>query len=301
MDLRQLRHFVSVAAELHFGRAAERLHMTQPPLSQSIRALEEELGVPLFQRTKRSVKLTTVGARWLPHAQRVLDEAAALPVTAERLQRGEIGALRLAFVSTADYHILPELISRYKTRYPQMDVSLQEATSDWQIEALEADQIDAGLVIPPPEGAFPAALRYRPLLREPLAAAVPTAWLNSGKIKSGTRRLAFAAVKNEPLILFPRRSAPAFHDIITGFYARHGVAPRLGQEAIQMQTIVSLVSAGLGMALVPWSMRHLGRTGVQYLALQGQPPEIETGILWKNDTLPALRRFLEMAEKTARS
>lgn len=299
MDLRQLRHFVSVAEELHFGRAAERLGMTQPPLSQSIQMLEEELKVRLFERTKRSVMLTPVGAQWLPHARKVLEEAAALPGIAARLSRGEIGALRLAFVSIADYNVLPLLISRYKALYPQVDVSLKEETSDLQIEALLDGSIDAGLVIPPPQPAIHSSLTYKPLVREPLVAAVPMGWVKSGRVAGGNVTLSLKDILDEPLILFPRRSAPVLHDAITNFYSRNGATPRIGQEAIQMQTIISLVSAGLGIALVPQSLKNLGRTGVQYLALRGKPPEIETGLIWRTDSsLPALKRFVEVAAKT---
>jgi DNA-binding transcriptional LysR family regulator len=294
MDLRQLRHFATVAEELHFGRAAERLGMTQPPLSQSILALERELGVSLFTRTRRSVALTPVGEQWLAHVRKLLDEAAALPGIARRLSKGEIGSLRLSFVSTADYSLLPTLVSRYRRSFPEVQVSLREATSDLQVEALLDGGIDAGLIIPPPHATLHASLAYLPLLREPLVAAVPEDWRGTGGADAGTLRL--ADLLDEPLIVFPRRSAPAFHDIITGYYAANGAEPRIGQEAIQMQTIISLVSAGMGIALVPDSLRRLGRAGVRYLALADGPPRIETGLVWRRDDLsPTLRRFIDIA------
>lgn len=166
MDLRQLRYFVTVAEELHFGRAAARLAMTQPPLSQQIRALEEELGVALFHRTQRSVALTPVGARWLVEVRRVLAEAGALPALAQRLARGEVGSLSLAFVSTADYGILPAMLRHFRDARPDVQVQLREATSDVQIEALLADEIDAGVVIAHHIGSVPGELEYRPLARE---------------------------------------------------------------------------------------------------------------------------------------
>lgn len=302
MDLRQLRHFVTVAQELHFGRAAERLHMTQPPLSQSIQALEEELGLRLFERTKRSVALTAVGLQWLPHAQRVLDDAAALPAMASRLARGEVGLLRLAFVSIADYHLLPSIISQYKTLYPQVEISLQESTSDLQIEALLDASIDAGLIIPPPHLRLPAALTYLPLIREPLVAAVPDSWIASRRIRRRQGRISLPDIAHEPLIIFPRQSAPAFHDIITHFYADHGAVPRMGQPAIQMQTIISLVSAGLGIALVPRSLQNLGRRGVRYLPFDSDAPEIETGLVYRSDnSLPALKHFVALASQPSHS
>jgi DNA-binding transcriptional LysR family regulator len=292
MDLRQLRHFVAVAEELHFGRAAERLHMTQPPLSQSIQALERELGAELFVRNRRSVALSAVGEQLLPRVREILDAAAALPSTARGLARGEAGRLRLAFVSTADYSLLPDLVRRYKAAHPKVELSLQEATSDWQLEALLDRRIDAGLVIAPPAPLHPA-LAYRPLLREPLVAAVP-------EVSGFGLKARLADLARQPLILFPRQSAPAFHDLITGWFAAGGREPRHGQEAIQMQTILSLVSAGLGVALVPRSLRALGRAGVRYLDLEGEPPRIETGLLWRPGApSPALQRLLEIVDPRA--
>lgn len=296
MDLRQLRYFVTVAEELHFGRAAARLGMTQPPLSQAILALEQELGVSLFTRTKRSVALTPVGGQWLRHVRSLLDEAAALPGIARRLARGEIGTLKLAFVSTADYNVLPALVSRYRELLPEVRISLEEATSDVQVATLLEGGIDAGLIIPPPRAALHASLAYLPLLREPLVAAVPEDWSRTGRVDARGDVLRLAEVLEEPLILFPRRIAPAFHDLVTGYYALNGAGPRFGQEAIQMQTIISLVSAGMGIALVPESLRRLGRAGVRYLTLEGEPPRIETGLAWRrDDASPTVRRLIEIA------
>ncbi|MGO4448674.1 LysR family transcriptional regulator [Phyllobacterium sp. TAF24] len=298
MDLRQLRYFITVAEELHFGRAAARLNMTQPPLSQTILALEEEIGVELFARTKRSVVLTPAGAQWLDHVRKILDDAAALPTIARQLSRGTLGTLKLAFVSTADYSLLPKLLSRYRTDYPEVHVNLQEATSDWQIETLLQGDIHAGLIIPPPQAALHASLTYLPLLQEELVAAIPEEWLLSGRLKSIDGMLDITTALSEPLIIFPRRSAPAFHDLITGYYIDNGAAPLIGQEAIQMQTIISLVSTGMGIALVPESLQNLGRTGVRYLKLSGEPPVIETGLIWRrDDPSPTLKHLVAIAAK----
>jgi DNA-binding transcriptional LysR family regulator len=296
MDIRQLRHFAAVAETLHFGRAAQRLSMTQPPLSQSIQALERELGASLFLRTKRRVALTPFGAQWLVHVQAALAEVAALPETARRLRDGEAGRLALSFVSTADYSVLPDLVRRYAGLYPAVQVELQEATSEVQIEALLAGRGHAGIVIPPAGAVLPAGLAYRRLLTEPLVAAVPEVWIAEGRLPLDDGRLPPVAAVQAPLILFPRRSAPAFHDLVTGWFAAHGAAARVVQEAIQMQTIISLVSAGMGMALVPASLRNLARTGVRYLDLTGRPPHLETGVIWREDDLtPTLACFLQIA------
>lgn len=296
MDVRQLRHFAAVAETLHFGRAAARLNMTQPPLSQSIMALERELGVPLFVRTKRSVALTPVGAQWLVHVRTVLSDIAALPGIAARLRDGEAGRLELSFVSTADYSVLPPLVRRYAALYPAVEIALKEATSEVQIASLLEGQGHAGIIISPASGALPPALNYRRLLSERLVAAVPEAWARDGRLPLSAGGLDPAAVVQAPLILFPRRSAPAFHDLVTSYFTAHGGTARIAQEAIQMQTIISLVSAEMGVALVPASLRNLARTGVRYVDLDGESPALETGVAWRRDDLtPTLSRFLQIA------
>ncbi|KUZ06744.1 LysR family transcriptional regulator [Burkholderia diffusa] len=291
-DLRQWRYFVTVADERHFGRAAERLSMTQPPLSQAIRALEDALGVALFARTKRSVALTAVGAALLPDVRRLLAAADALPPLARRLARGEAGSLSLAFVSTADYGLLPSLLRAFGARYPQVRLQLAEATSDVQIDELVAGRIDAGLVIPPVPPRHAAALSYLPVVREPLVVAMPAA-AAPGVLEDEPVHLAELAAL--PLVIFPRRLAPGFYDIITGCYGAAGAIPRIGQEAIQMQTIVSLVSAGMGVALVPQSLRNLRRTGVVYRPLAGDAPVVETGLVWRTgDVSPVLAGFIDV-------
>ncbi|AOI71220.1 LysR substrate-binding domain-containing protein [Burkholderia ubonensis] len=297
-DLRQWRYFVTVAEERHFGRAAARLSMTQPPLSQAIRALEDLLGVALFVRTKRSVALTAVGAALLPDVRKLLAAADALPPRAQSLARGETGSLALAFVSTADYGLLPSLLRAFGARYPQVRLQLEEATSDVQIEELAAGRIDAGLIIPPVPPRHAAELSYLPVVREPLVLAMPAAAAPADAPEDAPVRLADVAAL--PLVIFPRRLAPGFYDIITGCYGAAGATPRIGQEAIQMQTIVSLVSAGMGVALVPQSLRNLRRTGVVYRPLAGGAPVVETGLVWRTgDVSPVLAGFIDIVRAQA--
>ncbi|OMG73883.1 LysR substrate-binding domain-containing protein [Burkholderia ubonensis] len=297
-DLRQWRYFVTVAEERHFGRAAARLSMTQPPLSQAIRALEDLLGVALFVRTKRSVALTAVGAALLPDVRKLLAAADALPPRAQSLARGETGSLALAFVSTADYGLLPSLLRAFGARYPQVRLQLEEATSDVQIEELAAGRIDAGLIIPPVPPRHAAELSYLPVVREPLVLAMPAAAAPADAPEDAPVRLADVAAL--PLVIFPRRLAPGFYDIITGCYGAAGATPRIGQEAIQMQTIVSLVSAGMGVALVPQSLRNLRRTGVVYRPLADGAPVVETGLVWRTgDVSPVLAGFIDIVRAQA--
>jgi DNA-binding transcriptional LysR family regulator len=296
LELRQLRYFIAVAEEKHFGRAALRLHMTQPPLSQTIQGLEQMLGTPLFLRTKRSVALTPAGLALLPEAQRILQQAAALPDLAQRAASGTAGLLSLAFISTADYSILPPLLLRFRERFPQVRIDLREATTDVQLDDLVLGKIDAGLLLPPLPDKARTQLDYLPLLSEPLLAAIPAGWPGAkSRVKSGSGALSLKALAELPLIIFPRRISPAFHDTIIACFRDAGVTPHIGQEAIQMQTIIGLVSAGMGMALVPQSVSNLKRPGVDYRPLRDATALIETGLAWRRDnTSPVLAAMLAM-------
>lgn len=289
IEMRQLRYFVTVAEELHFGRAAARLHMTQPPLSQAIAALEDGLGTALFLRNRRTVALTPAGSALLPEARRILLEAALLPELARRAASGEAGRLALAFITSADYSVLPPFLRRYSERYPGVQLMLQEATSDVQVDELLRGRIDAGLLIPPLPDRARAELDYMKVLDEPLILCAPAGLL---------RRKGPVALRNLPplpLIIFPREISPALHDAILSCFRAAGVTPAIGQQAIQMQTIVSLVSAGMGLALVPQSVSNLMRPGVEYRALADPTPLVETGIAWRRDNpSPVLKGFLEL-------
>jgi len=252
MDQRQLRHFVAVAETLHFGKAADRLGMTQPPLSQSIRALEAEIGSPLFLRTNRSVALTPFGEEWLGPVRAALDGMEALAPLAQRIRSGDAGRLEVSFVSTADYSILPALVQRFRQLYPAVELLLTEATSDVQIKQRR---------ITPVKG-----------------------------------RLTSSAITSSPLVVFPRRVSPSFYDLVMDYYAAHGGDVHIIQHAIQMQTIISLVSAGMGIALVPASMRHLARSGVVYLDVEGKAPQLESGIIWRDRvSTSTLANFVRIA------
>jgi DNA-binding transcriptional LysR family regulator len=291
LELRQLRYFVTVAEELHFGHAATRLHMTQPPLSQAVQVLEAQLGAALFLRNRRGVALTPAGAALLPEARRMLTDAASLPELVRRAAAGASGRLVLAFVTSADYSVLPPFLRAYRAAFPEVEIVLQEATSDVQLDDLLHARIDCGLLIPPLAEKARAELDYMKVLDEPLILAAP----------AGLAALAGAApvhlqdLPALPLIIFPRKISPALHDAILSCFAAAGVTPVIGQEAIQMQTIVGLVSAGMGLALVPQSVSNLMRPGVEYRSLAAPTPLVETGLAWRRDnTSPVLHGFLEL-------
>jgi len=291
LELRQLRYFVTVAEELHFGRAAARLHMTQPPLSQAIAALEELLGAPLFVRNRRTVELAPAGSALLPEARRLLAEANALPALARRAAAGEVGRLSLAFVTSADYSVLPPFLRRYSERYPAVHLNLIEATSDVQAEELLRGRVDAGLLIPPLPDKAEGELDYMKVLEEPLILCAPSGL----PALASSKPIHLQDLPRLPLIIFPREISPALHDAILSCFRAAGITPTIGQLAIQMQTIVSLVSSGMGLALVPQSVSNLMRPGVEYRALADPTPLVETGIAWRRDNpSPVLQGFLEL-------
>jgi len=291
IDLRLWRQFVAVAEALHFGRAAAGLHMTQPPLTQGIAQLERLLGVRLFDRTKRSVQLTAAGAALLPSARDLLARAQALPAQARAAQAGETGRLRLGFVSTIGFAQLPQWVRGFRARYPNVGLELIEATGDVQLHALERGDLDAGLMLHTP-GFVPPGLQHLRVAREPLVLALPDP---HPLVASANPKL--AQVLDQPLVIFPRRIVPSLHDAILGIYQAAGRAPVVAQEAIQMQTIVNLVSAGLGVAWVPDSVRQFQRPGVAYRKVAAPRasalPGCETSLVWPRDaSSPALERFI---------
>jgi DNA-binding transcriptional LysR family regulator len=286
MELRHLRYFVAVGDALNFGRAALALHIAQPPLSRAIRALEEELGTALFRRGARGATLTAAGAALMPEARRLLRDAEALRQNARQYAAGEAGTLAVGFVSTASYNVLPRIVPAFRARRPGVRLALREATSDVQVPALVAGEIDVGFLI---AGSVPPSLAYEPLHREPMIVALPARRRWPSRVQ--LRRLA-----REPFILFPREVAPELHDAIIALCRAAGFSPRIGQEAIQMQTIVSLVAGGMGVALVPASLEHLGRDGVVYRPLAERGPRVEVGLAWRAaDDSPLTRAFVAEA------
>lgn len=291
-EWRQWRQFALLAEELHFGRAAVRLHMTQPALTQAIAALERSLGVRLFERNRRQVALSVAGAALLPEVRELLRRAQLLPALARSAAQGESGRLRVAFVSTVGYGLLPGWVRQFRERWPRVSLELVEATSDVQREWLLRGEVDAGFLLHAP-GSAPAGLARRPLTSEPLVLALPESHPLAAR-----SRLSLRAIAQEPLVLFPRRILPELFDAVLQLYRGAGHEPVVAQEAIQMQTIVNLVSAGLGLAWVLNSVRQFQRPGVVYrplAATRGQgAPLCETSLVWRDaEVHPVLQRFIE--------
>lgn len=292
IELRLWRQILTLSDELHFGRAAQRLHMTQPPLTQAIAHLEGLLGLRLFDRTKRSVQLTAAGLALVPEVRDLLARARALPVQARAAAGGEQGRLRLAFVSTVGFALLPQWVRAFRERHPMIALELTEATGDIQLQWLDRGEMDAGFMLHAP-GFEPPGLERVLIAAEPLVLALP-----EYHPLASAAKLTLAKVLNEPLVMFPRRIVPSLHDAIFSMYHQAGRSPAVAQEAIQMQTIVNLVSAGLGLAWVPESVRQFQRTGVVYRRVaparaDARVPACETSMVWaRGNSNPVLARFV---------
>jgi len=285
IELRSLRQFAAVAEELHFGRAALRLHMTQPPLTQAIRKLEGELGAKLFERSSRSVALTPAGLALLPAARKLLQDAEALAPMTRAAAAGTRGRVRLGFVSTVGYGELPRWLKRFRDAHAEIELNLLEATLDVQLRGFESGEMDAGFIIHAP-GALPAGLKALSVAREPMVLA-----LDADSPLLARARLRASDAVGLPLVIFPREIAPSLFDALLAFYRSHGATPQIAQEAIQMQTIVNLVSAGMGAAWVPASVMSLQRPGVVYKPIAGTPA-CETSLVWRADAPPAVLSFV---------
>lgn len=285
IELRSLRQFLVLAEELHYGRAAERLHMTQPPLSLAIQKLEAQLGVALLERGRRVVALTPAGQALVEQGTRLMELATQLPQRVRAAASGEQGRLSLAFVSTVGYGEMPRWLRGFRDQHPGVALNLLEATLDVQQQGFERGDLDAGFVIHAPDAVPPGFARLS-IGMEPMVLAHAEDW-------GLGRRPALARLLAEPLVVFPREIAPSLFDALLGFYRAHGATPQIAQEANQMQTIVNLVSAGMGVAWVPRSVCALQRPGVRYLELAGDPPQSETSLIWKEPAAPVVSRFVD--------
>jgi DNA-binding transcriptional LysR family regulator len=308
MELRHLRYFVAVAEELHFGRAAARVQIAQPPLSQQIRQLEQELGVALFNRTKRRVELAPAGRAFLEHARQILAETERAKRIARRAGHGEIGRLAIGFASSADLDILPRVLRVWRDRFPDVEVELHALLTSAQVDALRHGRIQVGFIRLPTDE---TNLVVETIHREPLVAALPEGHRLARRV-----RVRLADLASETMILFSRHTAPGYYDIFISACRRAGFMPRLLHPG-SMQTNLGLISAGLGVSLMPASIRNLRRAGVVYRPLAPPVPQVEMAIAYRRDepsaVLPAFlqtvvdvlgrdrRRFAAMRSRTARA
>ncbi len=258
MELRHLRYFVAIAEELHFGRAARRLHIAQSPLSQQIRQLEKELGVELFARTTRKVELTAAGGAFLRHARRALSEASMGAEAAQRAARGELGVLRVGFVDSAAYKLLPRLLPAFHVDHPDVGVELRELTTLEQLDRL-GTEIDVGIVR---DADASDEVRLTPLITERLIVAVPLRHPLADRAE-----ISLSELSGDHFIVFPRARVPESVDRFVELCRSCGFSPKIGQLALQHATVLGLVETGYGVALLPDSVRDSTRPGIAMLDL----------------------------------
>jgi DNA-binding transcriptional LysR family regulator len=288
VELRHLRYFVAVAEELHFGRAAERIGIAQPPLSQQIQRLEKEIGVQLFVRNRRRVRLTEAGEVFLEEARATLRQAEQAVDLVKRASRGEVGRLNVGFVGSATFNVMPPILRRFRKDYPDVDLMLYELSTTQQVAALHERRIDIGFVRPP----FSASdLALEVIAREPLVTILP---FDHPLAERPSLRL--AELTGEPFILFPNSYGPGLHARIVAACHQAGFNPRVVQEAIGQPTIVSLVSVGIGVSILPAAIQHLRWSGVVYRAIQDEHPPVELALAWRrDDASPAVDAFRRIA------
>lgn len=290
INLRRLEYFVSVAAELHFGRAAERLGIAQPPLSQQIKKLEGELGARLFDRSRRSVALTEAGAALLPEARRLLALAASVAAIPRDVQEGKTGRLRLGFIGSAGYRLVPALLRHTCEHLPDVTFELSELPTADQLDRIEDGTLDLGLVRPP---VLRDSVRTASVWSEPFVAALP-----AGHRLAALTAIDPAELRDEPFVIFPRGRGPGLFETILRLCETHGFAPHVAQEAVQMQTIVGLVGAGLGVSIVPASVQDFRLPGVVYRPLDQTGEQSTVALVWNPELTSAARdRVLEIAAR----
>jgi DNA-binding transcriptional LysR family regulator len=291
LELRQLRYFVAVAEELHFRRAAARLHVSQPPLSHQIKQLEQEMGCRLLARTRRRVELTAAGEAFLRDARVVLAELDGAVATARRIDSGQTGRLRINFVGSALLSIIPAAVQRFRAARPDLEIELHERPTADQVRAVKEGVVDVGLVRPPIGDS--GQLRTELVMRERTVAALPV-----GHPLAAFQRIPLRRLAVEPLVLFPRAQAPGFHDLLMSSLAATGTHPQVVQYAPEMLTIVGLVAAGLGVTLVPASVTRLGLDGVAYRPIIGTPSSELLAITRADHSSPLVDIFIAEIRRT---
>jgi DNA-binding transcriptional LysR family regulator len=293
MDLRHLRYVIAAGEELHFTRAAQRLGIAQPALSQQIRQIEDEIGTQLFHRLTRGVELTEAGRAFLPYARASLAAADQATAAARRAARGELGGITIGFTSSASFNpLVTRVIGRFRDAYPEMDVSLREQATSQLLRDLREGELQLAFVRAADDEI--EGLRRTPLPDEPLWAALPT----RHRLASHDR-ISLSELSADPFILYPRSNGRLLYDAIIAACGRAGFSPRIAQEAPQMASTVNLVAAGVGVALVPASLRQIKTAGVSYAQLTGTPPVASLSLVQGQDLslTPAVRNFMRCLEE----
>jgi len=290
MELRHLKAFIAVAEELHFGRAAERLHMAQPPLSQQIRQLEKSLGVQLFERSTRSVRLTSGGEALLEHARAVIDGVEDAERAARAGGRGEYGKVTVGFAGASSRFLLPQLARAVRAAYPDLElVMLGQTYANAALARIADRTLDLGFVRLPFQ--MPG-LEYRPIEDESLVVA-----LSEDHPLAGADDVSILDLAGEQFVSFPRDAGSTLRTITQQFCLQHGFSPRIVQEAPDSYTIHSLVAAGVGVTIALSSTTHIQQPGIRYLPLREESPRFQSALAWHRDNpSPALQSVLRVAD-----
>jgi DNA-binding transcriptional LysR family regulator len=297
MELRHLRYFVVVADEGHFTRAAERLGMQQPPLSQQIRALEQELGFDLFRRHPKGADLTPAGATFLVEARAILGHVQQAALRAERVANGSAGTIALGFTSSAAAHpLIPAIVRAYRQAWPDVSLEFKGGNAAEVTEAIASGKMHLGFLRLPVSG--PPGVVFQPLLEEEMLLVLPTGHpLLDDRYGDGMPLISLASLKDEHFILVRRHGAPGMYSNLIEACKRAGFTPRIAAEVDRMLTNISLVAAGIGVSAVPASMRGFHADSVVYCRISDGGPGLSaplTLVRREDDMLPAARRFLDM-------
>lgn len=289
MELRHIKYFLAVADELSFTKAAIKVGIGQPPLSMQIKNLEDEIGTALFRRTSHGVELTEAGLAFQVHALRTIDSAGAGIDAARQVARGDMGQLRMGFTASAAFNpVVSVSIQQFRLHYPRVNVSLVDANSVDLFAQMEAAHLDAAFVRPGP--AISDAIALRHLAPEAMKIAVPhTHALANQRIAD------IAALAHEPFVMFPRSNGTALYDEVTRACREAGFEPQIAQQAPQLSSVVNLVAAGLGVAIVPAAIAQIQLAGVRYLEICGAAPQARLAIAYRaHDGSSVARNFLAM-------
>ena len=290
MKLHSFHYFVAVAEELHFGKAAARLHITQPALSRQIHRLETELGIQLFRRTKRTVELTEAGVAFLREIRQALQQVDTAVQVAQRVARGEVGALRIGFTASSMHTVLPKILQHFRDRYPDVELTMIEICTLDQVNGLKTDKIDVGFLHPPIDASF---LNLHALPGERLLAVLPHTHALATQAQ-----LSLESLATESFILHPRHEGPVLYDQFLHLCRKAGFEPQIVYEDTQHQTRIGLVMAGMGITFVPESLQQASLTGATYCALKGESLELQLAVAWRRHQVsPVVQRFLSIVEQ----
>lgn len=294
MELRHLKYFLAVAEELNFTRAARRLHIAQPPLTQQIKALEAELGVTLIDRSAYRIRLTHAGRAFAAEVTRILGEVRNAVLIAKHAARGSVGQLRVGFTESASFNpLVTSTFRSFRSAFPDIEVSLEGRQSTELVLALREGRIDVAFVRPPLK--TDEGLSLQLLQQEEMVAAVP-----SGHRLANRRHIHLHELANEKFILYPRAVRPGLADAVVAACEKAGFSPRVEQYAPQLATTINLVAASLGVSVVPRSMQGLQSGAVSYVALRGRPVRAQLSLAHRiEETSPAVVKFIELAHQSA--